>query len=797
MNRNQRRAEKKLGRPPTQVATKNPTPAVTRPAVTRDAPSAVQKLFADAFQHHQAGRLGEAALLYQQVLAADSRHADSLHLLGLLASQLGRHDSAIEMVRNAIAINAKSALYHSTLGNTLKELGRLEEAVAAYRSALGLEPDYLEVHNNLGLALQDQGRLDEAVACYRKALGCKPDYLNALYNLGNALLRQGRLDEAVACYRKFLGLKPDFPEVHNNLGAALKSQGRVEEAVASYLTAIGLRPDFPEAHSNLGAALKEQGRLDEAVACYSRALGLKPDLLEAHNNLGNARLDQGRLDEAVACFHMALGLRPDYPEAHNNLGNALKEQGRLDEAVASYSRAIGFKQDYPEAHSNLGTVLQDQGRLDEAVACHRHALGLKPDYPDAHSNLLWDMNYMPHISLAEAREEACRFGRMVAARSAAPFSAWACAAAPARLRVGFVSGDLLGHPVGYFLEGLLNEIDPGRVELLAYPTHNKGDNLTLRLRRRFDAWTPLTGLDDEAAARQIHADGVHVLVDLSGHTANNRLPLFVRRPAPVQASWLGYFATTGVTEIDYLLADPHVAPPEEEHHFTEKIWRLPESYLCFTPPDVELEVAPLPALPSGPVTFGCFNNLTKMNDAVVGLWARVLRAVPDSRLFLKAKQLDDRSVSETTRQRFAAHGIDTGRLILEGRSPRLELLRAYDRVDIALDPFPYPGGTTSVEGLWMGVPVITRRGDRFLSHVGESIAHNAGMADWIAEDDDAYVAKAVFQASDLQRLAGLRGRLRQQVLVSPLFDAKRFARHFEAAMWAMWESRKSVREAVG
>ena len=283
---------------------------------------------------------------------------------------------------------------------------------------------------------------------------------------------------------------------------------------------------------------------------------------------------------------------------------------------------------------------------------------------------------------------------------------------------------------------------------------------------------------------------MHVLLDLSGHTANNRLPIFAWKPAPVQSSWLGYFATTGVAQIDYLLGDPYVTRAEEASHFTEHIWRLPECYLCFTPPKFALKVEPLPALSAGHITFGSFNNLAKMNDAVVALWARVLQAVSGSRLLLKSAQMNDPNVRETTRQRFAARGIDPDRLRLEGSAPRGELLAAYSQVDIALDPFPYPGGTTSVEGLWMGVPVITRRGDRFLSHVGESIAQNVGLSDWIAADDDDYVDKAVEFTADLEHLTTLRKGLRQKVMASPAFDAPRFARRFEAAMWGMWESRQ-------
>jgi protein O-GlcNAc transferase len=356
-----------------------------------------------------------------------------------------------------------------------------------------------------------------------------------------------------------------------------------------------------------------------------------------------------------------------------------------------------------------------------------------------------------------------------------------------------VSGDLYQHVVGFFLEGLLSHLDPARIELIAYPAHHKEDELTARIKPFFSAWKPLVGLSDEDAARLIHADGVHVLLDLSGHTAHNRLPVFAWKPAPVQATWLGLPATTGVAQIDYVLGDPHAIPAEYDSHFTETVWRLPESYLCLTVPASPVKVGPLPALSAGQVTFGSFNNLTKMNDAVVAVWARILQSVPGSRLLLKTKQLSEPAVCDKTLQRFAACGIAPERLLLSKTVvSRDDHLAAYNKVDIALDTFPYPGVTTSAEALWMGVPVLSLQGDRFLSRTAGSIAHNAGLPDWVAADEDDYVAKAVAFSTDLQRLAKLRAGLRQQVLASPLFDAPRFARNFEDALWGMWQTHQDL-----
>ena len=716
----------------------------------------------------------------------NNKLTDSIHTLAVLFNQ-GRYAEGGALAKKLTVRFPQNGVGWKALGVLLTLQGRSAEALEPMRKAAELLSGDAEAHSNLGVILKDQGRLAEAEASLRRALSIKPDYADAHNNLGITLKDQGRLTEAEASLRRALSIKPDYAEAHNNLGNTLKDQGRLAEAEASLRRALSIKPDYADAHSNLGITLKDQGRLAEAEASLRQALSIKANSAEAHSNLGITLKDQGRLAEAEASLRRALSIKPDYADAHSNLGATLWEQGRLAEAEASYRRALSIKPDYAEAHSNLGNTLKDQGRLAEAEASYRRALSIKPDYAEAHSNLLFSLNYISGHHVSHCLEEASGYGRMAAKKVGVRFSAWQCAPQPEHLRIGFVSGDLHNHPVGFFLKSVLAQIDSSRIELIAYPTDHKVDELTVRIKPHFSAWKSLVGLSDKAAAGLIHADGIHVLLDCSGHTGKNRLPVFAWKPAPVQASWLGYFATTGVAEMDYLLGDPYVTPAGEESHFTETVWRLPETYLCFTPPDVPLEVGPLPALSSNSITFGSFNNLAKMNAAVVTLWAKVLQAVPHSRLFLKTNQLNDPGVRDATHQRFAACGITPDRLVLEGASPRAKVLEAYNRVDVILSPFPYPGGTTSAEGLWMGVPVITRRGDCFLPHVGESIAHNAGLADWIAESDDDYVAKAILHTADLGRLAALRNTLRGQVLASPLFNAPRFARHLEAALWGMWE----------
>ena len=332
------------------------------------------------------------------------------------------------------------------------------------------------------------------------------------------------------------------------------------------------------------------------------------------------------------------------------------------------------------------------------------------------------------------------------------------------------------------LEGVIEKLRSSTFELYAYNTRQGDDELTSRIKGHFNEFRTLVGKSDEDSAEIIHRDGINVLIDLSGHTAGNRLRLFALKPAPIQITWLGYFASTGVDEMDFIIGDPYVTPPSEESHFVEKVLRLPESYLCFTQPIEELSCKPLPALRNGYVTFGCFTAIARITDKVISTWAKILTALPNSKLYLKDKYLADKECCRLVVDRFKSSGISDRQLILAGPSTRSEYLASYEDVDIALSPFPYGGGTISVEGMWMGVPVITMKGDHFVSHIGETIAWNTGMEGWIANDEKGYVDKAIRYASNLDKLANIRGELRTKLKGSPLMDTKKFAVNFENAI---------------
>lgn len=549
------------------------------------------------------------------------------------------------------------------------------------------------------------------------------------------------------------------------------------------------------------AILKQygEGRYVEVEALAREMTKQWPHDGFAWKALGTALCLQGRMEAALPFLREAARLMPRNAEVFNSLGNALKNLGRLEESLEVLGRAALLNPRDPDLFNLLAGTHADVGQIDKALMCYRRALTIDPQHLCAYSNMLLVCQYHPKLDPQAAFEEACRFGDM-ARRMARPWHSWPNAPDVARrLRVGLVSADFGSHPVGRFLQGILKKTDPAVLEIFAYSNRNDAeDAVTRSIKRSVAIWRDIWGIADEKVAQLIHDDAIDILVDLGGHTGGGRPSLFAWKPAPVQVAWLGYFATTGVREIDYILADRWVLPPDEEAYFVERPWRLPDIYYCYTPPMVPMQVAPLPAQSTGNITFGCFNNLTKVSDQVIACWSRILDALPASRLFLKSKQLRDDGFREKLLQRFAIHGILAEKLILEPDSPRRAYLAAFGRVDIALDPFPFPGGATTVEGLWAGVPVVTLRGDRFIAHQGETILHAVGLDDWIAADTDDYVAKTLHFSADIRALATLRAGLRVQVLQSPLFDAKRFARNLEAAlrdMWRTWIVSDSARRA--
>jgi predicted O-linked N-acetylglucosamine transferase (SPINDLY family) len=676
-----------------------------------------------------------------------------------------------------------AAVFAQALQN--HQAGNLRLAEQLYQQILQVTPDHADAHHLLGVLAFQLGRYDQAVTRIRHALTLNP-WADIYYsNLGAAHEALGQMAEALASFQQFLSLQPSLPEAYNAVGNALLKLGRLQEALTHLRHALSLRPAFPEALNNLGNALLLMGQPDQALANYRHALRLKPDYPDPWNNAGAVLIDQGKPGEAVTHLQQALDLRPDYPEAYNNLGNAFKEQGELDKAEANYREAVRLRPAYADAHYNLALLLELQGRVEESIVAHRQVIALQPDNARFHSGLLLPLNYLAEVTPQALFEEHRRW----AARHAAPLTSAAPPPTNDRtperlLRVGYVSPDLHEHPVAFFLEPVLVSMDRSRFHVTCYSGVARPDAMTLRLRGLADAWRDIAGLPDADVAESIRADRIDILVDLAGHTAGRRLLVFARRPVPVQVTHFGYPNTTGLAAMDYRISDPYADPPGQTEAFhTEELVRLPEVAWCYQPSPAP-EVGPLPALGAGHLTFGSLNKLAKVTPQSIALWARLLRAVPDSCLLLltgAGSQTDQRLLEQ-----FRSSGIDGERLQLLGRLPRDRYLEVYQRIDIVLDPFPYNGGVTTCDAFWMGVPVITLSGDTYVSRQGVSLLSNLDLRDWIAETPEDYVALGVRRAQDLEELGRLRSGLRQRMRRSPLCDGKRFTRRLEEAYRLMW-----------
>jgi protein O-GlcNAc transferase len=747
--------------------------------------------------------------------------------LAILHCQLGNFRNAREILLTRLSLTHGLANFHYFLGKIYLQESNLESAILSFQEVLTLQPNNTDAHFSMGAAFHSQNKSNEAVLCYQNALKYRPEYPEALdalarayaeldlsteaencfckavaispesalahHNLGFFLQTQHRFSEAEKSYRRALLIQPNYADAHNHLGSALQEQGHFAQAEASYRQALSIQANYPSALCNLGTLLASQNRVSEAESCYRTGLRIQPIFPDCYFGLGNLLMHQGRLDEAAAAFDSALKQKPAYVEALCNLGNILKDQNRFEESEINYRKAIEIAPTYANAHNCLGTLLLEQGRLDAAKQSYQNCLLVSSENMVAHSNLLLLLATDPGCSSHQYLEELRIYAAKVL-NKAKPYTSWPAVDATAKvttLKIGLISGDFRHHPVGFFLENVLSHLNTERIELTAYSTHAHEDTLTARIKPYFKAWNQLVGMDDEAAARRIHADGMHILIDLAGHTANNRLPVFAWKPAQIQVSWLGYFASTGVPGMDYVLADPVAVPPAHQDQFTETVWYLPNTRLCFSSPTTSetIEVAALPALCNGYLTFGCFQGMAKLTDQVLALWGRVFKALPQARLRLQNRYMTSPIARQEMQQRLSQVGISEERVTLVGPVTRDVYLASHAEVDMILDTFPYTGGTTTCEALWMGVPTLTLAGDTMLSLQGASMLECAGLTEWIAKDKDDYVARAVELSSNLEALAALRAGLREKVLASPLFDAQLFARNFEDALHGMWQKK--------
>jgi protein O-GlcNAc transferase len=634
------------------------------------------------------------------------------------------------------------------------------------------------------------GDLADAADLFQKVLERDPRQSDALHMLGVIAYQFGQTDAAEALLRQALHERQPFAEAETNLGTVLMALGRLEEAAQVLAKAHDHAPDNPVIAFNLGNAYADQRKWPDAEAMYDRAVALDPRHAEAWCQLGIVRRARENLDGACAAYEKAIAARPTFHQAMYNLANVHRNLGRLREAEKGLRNAIAAKPDYAMAWNSLGTLLGDMARSDDALAAFDNAVKFAPESAAYASNRLSALQYIDGIDTAKLAEAHSEWYWLHVAPSVEAAPPRADRTRDRRLRVGFVSPDFGFHPVGFLSAPLFDYAAAHGLETVIFSTRDRehDDALTKRIESASGSWILCAGMDDDDLDARIRRENIDILIDMSGHTSGNRLMAFARKPAPVQMSWIGYVGTTGLPAMDYVIGDARQFPPGASDYYTERPLELRDGYACYAPPADAPDVTPLPATANGYVTFGCLNNPAKLTPAVLETFADVLNGCADSRLAFRFRGLDDPAVHVPIRAALERHGIQADRILFEGRAPHTAFLGTYNTIDIALDTFPYSGGLTTCEALWMGVPTITYPGATFAGRHAASHLFAAGFGDLIADSRDSYVAAARNLANDLDALAGLRAAMRSRVAASPLCDGARFAASFATAMREVWQA---------
>jgi predicted O-linked N-acetylglucosamine transferase (SPINDLY family) len=778
----------------------------------------LQTLFSQAVARHQAGDLAGAEQLYRQVLQGAPTHYAVLHMLGVTLGQQGRPAEALPLIEKALSINPKGVEVWPSYANVLKGLGRLDEALSAYDKAERLNPSDIAIPINRAIALLERGRAEEALQGLDRLLRARPGVPEAWSCRGYALSQLGRQDEAVAAYDRLLSLKPNDADALSRRGIALWGLGRLNDALADFDRAVQLAPNFAEGWCNRSNALRLLGRLDEALASADRAVALNPQFAAAIDNRGIALWEMRRFDEALAAFDRALQLQPANPEFWNHRGVVLRDAGRYGEAIAAVERALALKPDFADAHYDRANLLHRLKRYEEALAGYQRALALNPRHSFAFGGVaemalfagdwakvaeirpllegpqaaavsplvLLGYGVSPEAQLAATRAFTARRARGTPAPLAgAPYN-------HQKLRIAYVSGDFNRHPVAYQIAELIEKHDRARFEVIGISYGaDDGSPIRARLKSGFDAFHDVAALGSRAIAEKMRALEIDIAVDLNGHTLGARLDIFHHRPAPVQATWLGYPATVGADFIDYVLADATVLPEGMDAFYSEKIVRLPFTYW----PGVGARVVgPAPSrkevgLPDEGFVFSALNNHWKITAALFDVWMRLLAGTPGSLIWLKDGE-------ETQKVHFraaaATRGIAPERLVF---APPLDddaaYLARHAVADLFLDTNPYNAHATASDALLAGIPVLTFAGEGFHARVAASLLNALDLPELVTGSVSEYESRALQLARDPSRLSALRARLAQNRHSQPLFDTGRATQGLEAAFLAMQERKKA------
>ncbi|MBF0587537.1 MAG: tetratricopeptide repeat protein [Magnetococcales bacterium] len=750
-----------------------------------------------ALQHHQQGDLGQAESIYREILHIRPDQPDALALLGGLLQQTNHIQEAHQVLQRAVETHPTHVPANNNLGNLYLNQGHLEPAIACFQKALEQAPEVAELHNNLGNALSKNNAHHKALLHFQRAIQLQPEYAAPHNNLGRTLLDMNRLQEAIHHLQKALNLQPDSASAHANMGCAQREAGERDQAMHHFQHACALEPNHEEHLVNLAAAQSDMGAYTGAEESLAKALTINPECATAHANLCDLMLKKGAVELAKNHGREALRLTPNVASVHGHWGRVQLNLGHLQQAVESFQREQSLSGGQ-SGQLNLGVALRDQGHIEQAAECFHKHLAHHPQDLNGMRGVLTASLYQPGLPPEQPLKLALQ--QMQSLRPSNPLEP-APPAAPShgeRLRIGYLSSDLFNHPVGRNILPIIKHHDHAAFEIFLYSESEIDDELSRQLKASSHHWIATRRLTDRELAKQIQSDGIHVMIYLAAWFNNNRFTVAFHRPAPLQVSFYNG-ATTGLNEMDVWLTDSFLHPPEEtQEQFCEQLARLPVFY-AYSPPKNFPTIEPPPSIRNGFITFVSFNNPAKLNTEVIDLWARILQRLPEARLMLKYGHLmEDPGVRKRLLDGFFKHGIEADKIELSPGSKGLnnrdlaEHLSHYGRGDIALDPFPFNGATTTYQALAMGVPVISLLGQHFISRMGSSLLHHMGLPELIAVSKDDYVEKAVSLANDPHKLTAWRNRLRTQLAESPLCDGKSHARHVEDVLLDLWAHQQEI-----
>ncbi len=771
-----------------------------------------------AVAHHLAGRWVEANHLYKQVLAVDPNEPDALRLLGQLMFNAGNHAAAAELVRKAIAHRPGAVDFHIDLARICRAMGDWNSAAESFTKAVEINPfDSPETRFELAQALTAVGRLEEAVTHARRVVEKKttPD---SLALLGGLLRMTGRIQESVDRLKQAVDLAPQRADLLGEYGTALQQRGDFDLAEATFHKSLNLNPKSPEILTAMGALRVERRKFSEAIDPLLRAVQLRGDFAMAQFNLALAYSGLGQVDRAIANYQLVLERNPNFALGWEGLGRLLLDQKQyagaavalsrmvalaptetgcrlqamahgglddLDSAVAATEMGVKLAPQSADAHAALGNELRWTGELSRAIEEFRTALQLNPQHQAAHSNLVYTLLADDTLSPKQILDAHVEWDRQQTAGITPLRPAMNSRDPDRRLRIGYVSNNFRNQAVSSFVLPIVKHHDHVAMEVFCYSDLETPDEITREYESLADHWRQVSGWNDEQLAKKIREDRIDILVELTGHIGSGRLRMLAYKPAPIQISYIGYQGTTGVSAVDYVLTDEWTDPiGTSEANYVETPWRLPETFFVYQPPGDAPMVDPLPAKSNGFITFGCLNAVWKATAQSVKLWSRVLSQVPHSKITLlttRCRKTNDRLIEQ-----FARGGIAADRVQLVYRSTAGQYLRRYGGIDIALDPVPFLGHTTTCDAGWMGCPTVSLAGQIYAHRFGGSVMRNLGLADLVTETENEYVAAATGLANDLDRLAKIRATLRFTMQDSIITDGPRFTKNLEQAYRSMW-----------